>query len=199
MNERLLAKAERRAERERELGAKICALPDRRFGVIVADPEWKWQAYNDITGGSRAAANHYPVSSTELIMARDVPAISSADCILFLWATNPMLPEAMAVMEAWGFRYKSNLVWVKDKIGTGFWNRGQHEFLLIGTRGKPVAPHMGTQLPSAIFAPRGRHSEKPEAVAEWIERLWPNTPKIELNRRGPPRPGWEAWGNEATE
>lgn len=192
----LYAKAERRKERERELAARITALPQRRYGLILADPEWKWRPYHEVTGGSRSASNHYPVSDTAVIAARQVESIAAHDCILFLWAIGSMLPEALQVMGAWGFTYKSNLVWVKDRQGTGFWNRARHELLLIGTRGHPVAPALGTQLPSVIEAPRRAHSEKPELVAKWIERIWPNTPKIELNRRGPPRPGWDAWGNE---
>lgn len=81
-------------------------------------------------------------------------------------------------------------------------SRGKHEVLLIFTRGSPVAPAMGDQLPSwvegeAVIAPSSEHSAKPEIFLDWIDRMWPNTPKIELNRRGPARPSWSAWGNEA--
>jgi len=91
------------------------------------------------------------------------------------------------------------MVWVKHAMGTGYWFRFKHEVLLIGTRGKFVAPAMGTQIPSVLFAKRREHSQKPDQVAEMIERLWPNLPKIELNRRGPARPGWDAWGQEVVE
>ena len=73
----------------------------------------------------RAADNHYPTSVLDVIKARDVPSIAAKDCVLFLWATIPMLPHALAVMAAWGFDYKSNYVWGKDRIGTGYWNREQ--------------------------------------------------------------------------
>jgi len=145
----------------------------------------------------RAADNHYPTSATEVIAARDVPSVAARDCVLFLWATAPMLPHALAVMGAWGFDYKSHYVWAKDKIGTGYWAREKHELLLIGTRGAVPAPAPGTQAASVIEAPRSAHSEKPECFLEMIEGYFPTVPKIELNRRGPARPGWDAWGNEA--
>jgi N6-adenosine-specific RNA methylase IME4 len=143
------------------------------------------------------AANEYPVSNLEDIANRGVTSIAADNCALFLWATVPMLPQCLHVMQRWGFEYKSNFAWIKDKSGTGYWARNKHELLSIGTRGKPVAPAPGTQPPSAIEAPLGRHSAKPEIFLEIIENWYPNIPKIELNRRGPVRPGWDGWGNEA--
>jgi hypothetical protein len=96
--EKQLAKKLRRDERERVLGQKQCALPDRRYGVIVADPEWQWEPWSHDTGMDRSAANHYPTSILPVIAARDVPSISAKDCVLFLWATIPMLPHALVVM-----------------------------------------------------------------------------------------------------
>lgn len=92
----------RRQEREQQLAAKITALPDRRYGVIYGDPEWTFEVYSEETGMDRAAANHYPTSSTDEIASRDVPSIAADDCILFLWATAPNLPDALRVMAAWG-------------------------------------------------------------------------------------------------
>ncbi len=191
-------KQERRATRERVLGGIQCALPQVKFGVIVADPEWRFEPWSRVTGMDRSADNHYPTSVTEVIAARDVPSIAADECVLFLWATIPMLPHALTVMAAWGFDYKSHYVWAKDKAGTGFWNREIHELWLIGTRGNVPAPAMGTQFPSVIDAPRLKHSEKPVCFLEIIEGWFPTLPKIELNRRGPERTGWAAWGNEAT-
>ena len=99
-------------------------------------------------------------------------------------------------MKAWGFAYKSQFVWAKDRIGLGFWNRNKHEILLIGTRGHIPAPAPGTQWPSVIEAPVGRHSVKPEAALEMVEHYFPTLPKIELHRRGLARAGWDAWGAE---
>lgn len=189
----------KRESNERSLSEKIVALPDKKYGVILADPEWRFEPWSRETGLDRAADNHYSTSGTQVIASRDVPSIAAKDCVLFLWATVPMLPQALAVMGAWGFDYRSNFVWVKDRIGTGYWNRNAHELLLIGVRGNVPAPAPGTQWNSAIDAPVGRHSEKPETFLDLIEVYFPTLPKIELNRRGPPRPGWDAWGNEAQE
>ena len=190
-----------RAKREAALGAKQCALPSKKYGVIYGDPEWRFEPWSRETGMDRAADNHYPTSVTEAIAARDVPSISADDCVLFLWGTVPMLPHALCVMEAWGFEYKSSFVWVKARTGsargTGYWNHNEHELLLVGTRGNVPAPAPGTQWSSVINAPVGKHSAKPERSLEMVEAYFSSLPKIELNRRDPARPGWDAWGNEA--
>jgi N6-adenosine-specific RNA methylase IME4 len=142
----------------------------------------------------RAPENHYPTLTLKEICALRPPAASSA--VLFLWATVPMLPQALEVMHAWGFRYKSHFVWIKHRNGTGYWNRNRHELLLVGTRGRIPAPAPGTQWSSAIAAQAGRHSAKPPLYREIIETLFPTLPKLELFARGKPAPGWEAWGNE---
>jgi N6-adenosine-specific RNA methylase IME4 len=191
------AKKMKRDAREQTLAAKQLVLPNKRYGVIVADPEWRFEPWSRHTGLDRAADNHYSTSCTEVIAARDVQSIAADDCVLFLWATGPMLPHALLIMATWGFNYKSHYVWGKDKVGTGFWNREKHELLLIGTRGNVPCPAPGTQWDSLIMAPRGRHSAKPECFLDMIEQYFPTLPKIELNRRGAPRPGWDAWGNEA--
>jgi N6-adenosine-specific RNA methylase IME4 len=190
-------KKQRRAARERELAAKIIALPQKRYGVILADPEWRFEPWSRETGMDRAADNHYPTSALEVIKSRDVPSIAAKDCALFLCATAPMLPHAMLVMAAWGFDYVTNWELHKDRIITGYWNRNRHEHLLLGVRGSVPCPAPGEQWDSVIEMMVGRHSEKPEAILEMIEQYFPNVPKIELNRRGKPRDGWEAWGPEA--
>jgi N6-adenosine-specific RNA methylase IME4/DNA-binding CsgD family transcriptional regulator len=195
--EKSRTKAERRAQRELELASAQAALPSQRYGVIVADPEWRFEPYSRDTGLDRAADNHYPTSATDIIAERDVTSIAADDCVLFLWATVPMLRDALRVMEAWGFEYKSHAVWDKIHIGTGYWFRNRHELLLVGTKGSIPAPAMGDQFASVMTIARKEHSAKPEQFLELIEQYFPNLPKIELNRRGPPRAGWDAWGNEA--
>jgi len=192
-------KKAKRAEREQTVGAKIRALPEKCFGVIYADPEWQDEVWSEDTGMDRHAANHYPTSAADVIASRDVGSIAAPDCVLWLWTTNQHLQIALDVMKAWGFEYKSNYVWGKDKVGMGRWNRSKHEILLVGTRGKIPCPAPGTQWESLQSAPVGEHSAKPELFAEMIEQYYPTIPKIELNRRGPARPGWEAWGAEAVE
>jgi len=186
-----------RETREKILGGIQRALPNEKFGVILADPEWRFKTYSRETGMDRAADNHYPTSETDIICARPVQDIAADDCVLFLWATVPMLPDALRVMDAWGFTYKSHCIWKKDRIGTGYWFRNQHELLLVGVKGGRLpAPAMGTQFPSVIDASVGRHSEKPDIFYELIEGYFPTLPKAELNARRV-RPGWTPWGNEA--
>ena len=193
----LVDKQARRAQLEADLGARLKALPDKRYGVILADPPWRFEPYSRITGMDRAADNHYPTSSLAAIKAFDVESIAAPNCVLFLWATVPMLPQALEVMNEWNFAYRSNFAWIKNRVGTGYWSRNQHELLLIGVRGHVPAPAPGTQCASVIYAPVQRHSQKPNRAYEIIESYFPSAPKIELFCRGRPRLGWETWGNEA--
>lgn len=187
-------KRDLRAKRERELAAKQAAMPVQQFGVIYADPPWRFEPRSRETGMDRAAENHYPTLSVAELMALKVPA--AKDCVLFLWATVPMLPQALEVMTAWGFQYRSHFVWVKDRDGTGYWNRNRHELLLIGTRGDIPAPAPGEQYSSVIEARVGQHSAKPFHFVEIIDELFPTLPRIELFARET-RSGWHSWGNEA--
>jgi N6-adenosine-specific RNA methylase IME4 len=197
-DEKTAEKKERRAGREADLGAKQRALPDKRYGVIYADPEWRFEPYSRETGMDRAPENHYPTTPTNDIVLRPVGTIAAKDSVLFLWATAAMLKGALRVMDGWGFEYKSHLIWAKDRVGTGYWSRNKHELLLIGTRGNVPAPAMGEQWESLISAPVGEHSAKPDAFYDLIEAYFPNLPKIELNARRA-RPGWDVWGLEAPE
>jgi N6-adenosine-specific RNA methylase IME4 len=178
------------------------ALPIKRYGVILADPEWKFEVRSKATGLDRAPENYYSTSATEVIAARAVNDIAAKDCVLFLWATQAMLPAALLVMGAWGFAYKSQFIWRKvfpgQQTGIGFWNRSVHEILLVGTCGDVPAPAPGTQYPSVIDAPVRGHSVKPDWQYELIESYFPNLPKIELNARRA-RAGWDSWGAEAPE
>lgn len=194
MREAQIDKASRRAQRELELAMKQRAMPVRQYGVIYADPPWRWEPWSRETGMDRAADNHYPTMTIDRIKTLKVPA--AADAVLFLWATAPMLPQALEVMAHWYFFYRSQFVWIKDRPGLGYWTRNQHELLLIGGRGKIPAPARGTQYGSVIEAPRHKHSAKPPIVHEMIEAMFPTLPKIELFARSR-RDGWEAWGNEA--
>lgn len=195
---RIALKQDRRDEREVELGEATerasRTLGKKLYPVLLADPPWRFKPYSRKTGMDRAADNHYPTMTIEKLLEMKVPA--AANCVLFLWATVPMLPEALDVMKAWGFVYKSHFIWRKNKPGTGYWNRNQHELLLVGTRGNIPAPAPGDQYSSVIEAPRGEHSAKPPAFAEMIDDLFPTSPGLEMFARGP-RLGWDTWGNEA--
>lgn len=185
-----------RATREVTLAGAIKALPQKRYGVILADPEWRFEPWSRQTGLGRAADNHYPTSALEVIQARPVETIAAKDCVLFLWATAPMMPHAVLVMAAWGFDYVSQVMWDKEQVGTGYWFRNRHELLLVGKRGNPPAPAPGRQWQSVQTSCAGEHSEKPDWQYGLIEEYYPTLPKIELNARRA-RAGWDAWGLEA--
>lgn len=202
-------KKAKREAREQQLGEKIAGsnseliaagAAGKRYGVIYADPEWRFEPYSRETGMDRAADNHYPTSPLDVIRSRPVNEIAAHDSVLFLWATRPMLPQALSVVEAWGFAYKSCTVWGKrrdgEQRGPGYIFTDESELLLYATRGQVPAPAPGTQWPSLIIAPVGRHSEKPHRFRELIESYFPTLPKIELNARER-FPGWDAFGAEA--
>jgi N6-adenosine-specific RNA methylase IME4 len=200
---RLVVKQEGRAAKERELGRRQAAAADGKFGLIVEDFEFDYAVWSRETGMDRHAANHYETAadahSPEEIVARTADRFECAadDCVLGMWVPAPFLAIGMKVLELRSFTYCSQLVWEKDRIITGHWFRFKHENLLIGRRGKVPAPAPGTQYPSVIRAPAGRHSAKPAIFFEMFEQQFKSLRKIELNCRGKPRKGWSAWGNEA--
>src|SRR5262249_11056113 len=136
----------------------------------------------------------YPTMSLGEICGLDPPA--AANSVLYLWATSPKLEEALRVLREWGFRYRTNLVGVKDRVGMGYWARQRHELLLVGVKGTFAAPLEELRPDSVIESPRGQHSAKPPAVHELIERCWPGLAKVELFARAA-REGWATWGQEA--
>ena len=167
----------------------------RTYGVILADPPWRFAVHDRMLGLNCAPDNHYPTMELEAIKAVRPPAAN--DAVLFLWATIPMLPEALEAMAAWDFKYVSSFSWVKDRVGTGYWIRARHEYLLVGKRGKVPAPAAGEQFESVIEAPRGAHSVKPAIVYDMIKTMFPSLPALEMFARGKARPGFDVWGNEA--
>ncbi len=168
--------------------------PEGTYDLIYADPPWRYEAPGGATPELRAVERHYPTMTVEDIAALPVPAAEDAVC--FLWATNPLLREGLEVLDGWGFTYRTNLVWVKDRIGMGYWVRGQHELLLIGRRGGIATPAENLRPPSVLHAPRLAHSAKPEVVYELLESMYPNATRIEMFARTQ-RLGWDSWGAEA--
>jgi N6-adenosine-specific RNA methylase IME4 len=134
----------------------FAGLPRRHFAVILADPPWRFQAYSEATGSRRAASNHYAVMDLPDICSLPVAHhLAARDAVLYLWTTAPFLEKAFTVIAAWGFKYSTGLVWIKDKIVTGYWARSQHEHLLIGRRGDFRAPKAADR-PSSVAKARTR-------------------------------------------
>lgn len=190
-------KAEHREQLERRLAPHVRPLPEKKFSVIYADPPWRFEPRSRITGMDRAPENHYPTMTIDELVAIDVPTIAQPNSVLLLWATVPMIESALFLMSAWGFRYRSHVIWDKGTIGLGYWFRNRHELLLVGMRGHVKGPSRGKQWPSLFYAPRGRHSAKPAIFREMIDQYFPAPlKKIELFARGKARKGWVMWGNE---
>lgn len=175
------------------------------FPVIYADPPW---SYSD--RGVRAGTDHhYATMSLDAIKALPIRRLAARDAVLFLWATYPLIQEALEVMEAWGFTYKSiAFQWVKTYesgkpvFGLGHWTRGNTEPCFLATRGRlkrvtaDVSQLIETLEDPILYSVRGRHSEKPAEVRDRISRLMgPELPSVELFARRRVE-NWECWGNE---
>ena len=187
-----------RKSRAAEFAATAKPLPggEKRWPIILADPPWDHNV-PALESSWKHPSEHYSTMPLAEICALQVNAIAADDCVLFLWTTVSHLEESFAVLRAWGFQYKSDLVWDKELIGWGHWARGQHEHLLIAVKGNPPTPLTDALSPSVIRERRREHSRKPEASYAITERMYPDLPKIELFARQA-RPGWAAWGNEVT-
>jgi len=170
----------------------------KQFNIIYADPPYR---YNQ-SGANGAAANHYPTMKLDDICSLPVSEISAKDCILFLWATFPLLPEALKVIKAWGFTYKSiAFLWLKQNrkscgwfFGLGFWTRGNAELCLLATKGHPK--RQSKKVHQFIISPIEEHSKKPDITREKIVELAGDLPRVELFARQR-ADGWYVWGNEA--
>jgi N6-adenosine-specific RNA methylase IME4 len=168
-----------------------------KFVVLYADPPWRYE--NPPMGGSnRSIENHYPTMDLDEICALPVGEIAHDNAVLFMWATSPKLAECMQVLAAWGFNYRTDMVWVKDKIGMGYHVREKHESLLIAKRGELPPPAVEARPASVVEAPRLEHSAKPVIFYDIIDTMYPGIRKKELFGRAPDeRPLWSAWGNQA--
>ncbi len=203
-----LFKAREKAARRAEFTARtadgctvddLAALVDARrtFGAILADPPWLWRPWS-AKGADRSPG--YRTDPLAEIAALPVQKLAAKDCALFVWVVWPMLREALDLIDAWGFDYKTcGLAWMKQNpsgeglfLGQGYWTRANSEVCLLATRGAPTRLDAG--VPQAILAPVREHSQKPDEVHERVERLVAG-PYLELYARSP-REGWTAWGNE---
>lgn len=193
-------------DKEPETPERVQMAGDGEYDIILADPPWSYSN----SGQNGAAAKHYAtMTETAICDFLETEKIKTGpNAVLFLWVTNPLLPAGLAVMEAWGFEYKTNLAWVKEtvthvggkekrsiKFGTGFYFRGAHELLLLGVKGKGMLPEV-RNVRSVLMAEAMIHSQKPEEVYDAIEAMYPNGRRIELFARHI-RYGWDRLGLEA--
>ena len=171
------------------------------YGAIYADPPWHFKIRSP-KGEGRSATQDYQCMSLDEICALPVQAIAAPDCALFIWITDPMLPTAFKVIEAWGFTYKTvGFTWAKTNskspgyfTGMGYWTRANPEQCILATRGSPR--RKAKDVRQLIVAPRQGHSRKPDEVRSRIERLV-DGPYLELFARQS-TPGWSTWGDQPT-
>jgi N6-adenosine-specific RNA methylase IME4 len=166
-------------------------LDSTTYEIIVIDPPYSY-AGNKGTP-NRFIENHYPTMSLQDLIS--YPVKPAKDAILFLWVPPALLEDGLALVKAYGFTYKTHMVWDKVKLGAGYWARIQHEDILIGLRGGFTRPPSSKYIRSVVSKKRTEHSRKPEYLQDWIEQAWPDKTKAEYFARRP-RKGWHVFGNE---
>lgn len=180
-------------KKERASKLKVTLFPKDKYRILYADPPWDY-------GSSSTAKNtatpdkKYPVMSLEDICSMPIKSITDKDAVLFLWTTSYHIFQSQAVLDAWGFTYKSMFIWDKVKHNMGCYNSVRHEILLIATKGQ-CSPDNVELFDSVQSIERTLHSEKPEEFRRIIETLYKYGNKIELFARKKTE-GWEAYGNE---
>ena len=190
------AKEEKRKEKraivQNELQKMELQTGDKKYRIIYADPPWKYG--NAMPEYVTEPQDYYLLMSTADICNMPVKDICQKDAVLFLWSTSPHLPEALEVVKAWGFEYKTSFVWDKIKHNMGHYNSVRHEFLLVCTRGS-CTPDNRVLFDSVVSIERGEHSVKPDYFREIIEKLYIYGNKIELFAREAAA-GWDVFGNQ---
>ena len=173
----------------------------KKYQIIYADPPWR---YNDTqhAGGTAyfGASVRYKTMNNKDIGKLAISDLADKDCVLFMWATSPLLPEALEVMKAWGFKYKTvafcwnkqtkNNKWISNM---GRWTMGNIEICILGVKGKPK--RIIKNVKQLVIAERKSHSEKPQEVRTRIVDLMGDIPRLELFARQKTE-GWDVWGNE---
>ena len=176
----------------------------KKYKTIYADPPWQFQNRTGKVAPEHKRLNRYPTMKLEDIMKLPVGDVADEKSHLYLWVPNALLPEGLQVMEAWGFEYKTNLIWEKtrkdgepDGRGVGFYFRNVTEILLFGIKGeKNRTLDPGRSQVNLIRAMKKEHSRKPEEFIDLIEKC-SNAPYLEVFARGN-RDSWDMWGNQAT-
>lgn len=169
------------------------------YDVLVIDFPWNFELYSD-AGEGKSARAHYDTMSIDEGKALPISLLARDHCLLLMWATAPMMPEAFDLMAAWGFAYKTEIVWRKVtasgkvRMGTGYRSRSCHEPVLIGTIGNP----QHKPFRSVFDGVARRHSQKPAEFYHMVDQHCPGTFKADIFSRGGLPAGWDCWGNQST-
>jgi N6-adenosine-specific RNA methylase IME4 len=204
---------QKKRQLQNQLSELYPALPSEKFQIIYADPPWdyggKMQFDKSSTSAERidlsrnifisSASFKYPTLKLPELKKLDLDSISDNDCLLFMWATNPHLDQALELGKAWGFEYKTvGFVWNKMVHNPGKYTMSYCELCLIFKKGRIPSPRGARNIKQLIEVPRGKHSEKPSEVRVNIDKMFPSQKKIELFARSQ-SPGWRSWGLDAFE
>ncbi|ANI90111.1 hypothetical protein A9P82_12950 [Arachidicoccus ginsenosidimutans] len=180
------------------------------YNIIYADPPWKFKFFAD-GFPNRTAESHYRVQSLEDLKQMDIPSIMAKDAVLFMWATFPLLPDALDLGRAWGFNFRTvAFTWVKlykhnykPFIGMGYYTRANAEIVLLFIRGKPLK-RQSNKVEQVLISKIGQHSQKPHEIRERIVQLYGDLPRVELFARSrlgffpdEEYKGWDVFGDEA--
>ena len=186
----------RKHKEEQRRTIELANAPEK-YNVIYADPPWQYTSGDQHTDEEQETVlgTHYDSMSIRELCEIPVKQISHENCVAFLWVTSPLLEEAFEIIHAWGFKYKTSMVW--DKVGhnVGNYVSVRHEFLLICAKGTP--PKVARLVDSVYVEERQEHSSKPEYFRELIDELYPAGKRIELFARGDIPEPWDSWGNES--
>lgn len=182
-------------------------LPSGKYDVIYADPPWDYRGREqfgfagDVGVSSGGAIQQYETLTPVQLAALDVASAAAADCVLFMWTTGPMMNDAMTVLQAWGFTYKTvAFVWHKQRVNPGYYTLSSCEYCLVATQGRIPTPRGSRNERQFVSLPRGKHSAKPLEVRSRINRMFPTQSKLELFARNvPAEQRWSTWGNEVAE
>ena len=177
----------------------------KKFSTILADPPWQFQNRTGKMAPEHKRLSRYPTMTLEEIIELPVAKVAAEPAHLYLWVPNALLFDGLRVLEAWGFTYKTNLIWYKirkdggpDRRGVGFYFRNVTEMILFGVRGKNARTlQQGRSQENLIASQKREHSRKPDEQYDLIESCSPG-PYLELFARGP-RKGWSVWGNQSEE
>ena len=169
------------------------------YSVIYCDPPWDYDGKTQHTTltAVKSAIDHYPTLTLKELKTLKVEGLADASgCLLFMWTSSPHLQQALELMEAWGFEYKTvAFVWEKQKTNPGYYTLSQCELCLVGKRGKIPTPRGSRNERQFLSEMRTKHSAKPSEIRDRIHRMFPGHRKVELFAREVPE-GWDVWGNE---
>jgi N6-adenosine-specific RNA methylase IME4 len=156
-----------------------------KYDIIVADPPWQYK--EKVFLGNKinsSAEHHYTTMSLSDLKKMNVSKLCNKDCLLFLWATGPLLDEGIELLKAWGFEYKQvAFVWDKQRVNPGYYTMTQCEFLLVGKRGKIPSPRGKRNIKQFVSKKLTKHSAKPEEFQDFIEEMFPEQTKLEMFAR----------------